>query len=409
MVGVVYALLMPEFSFGNYFLFFITISSFLITFSVIGPIVDASLLKRLASISLAVLTVEAAIGVVQAVVAYSRSGTFGGSTGDAVCGTIALVPVPATGGNVMFAILVSSLFLFVLAASEKKATRPRLAAYAIVLLAWLLASAVHTLVFFGMAVVLAGLLGVKRANSAGPRSRPRGRGRAGCLAATGTVILVAGLAFLFIPGNISRLPTVARETLDIREGGASPKAVATYLTLSELPRDVPLQPLIGIGPGQYSSRASLIRSGEYLRRGQMELFPEYLGSYADRYILLLYRPMIQAGRARGSSYVPFYSWLSLYGEMGFVGVVLVLWLIYRAGTSFREGRTAMFARMPLLMLVLLLYVCLLGFHKNYWEWSQAVFPAFLILKLGHVYLQKEQRPGTEDRASVGKTGSPVST
>ena len=43
------------------------------------------------------------------------------------------------------------------------------------------------------------------------------------------------------------------------------------------------------------------------------------------------------------------------------------------------------------LLVLLIYIALLGFQDNYWEWSQAIFPAVLILRLGWLYLLNERQ------------------
>ena len=38
-------------------------------------------------------------------------------------------------------------------------------------------------------------------------------------------------------------------------------------------------------------------------------------------------------------------------------------------------------------IALLLYIALLGLHDNYWEFTQAIFPGVLLLKLCYDYLE----------------------
>jgi hypothetical protein len=42
-------------------------------------------------------------------------------------------------------------------------------------------------------------------------------------------------------------------------------------------------------------------------------------------------------------------------------------------------------------LILLFYLFFLGFQDNYWEYTQAIFPAFLVLKLGYCHLSLQNK------------------
>jgi hypothetical protein len=45
--------------------------------------------------------------------------------------------------------------------------------------------------------------------------------------------------------------------------------------------------------------------------------------------------------------------------------------------------------MNLFMMTLMLYIVMLGFQNVYWEYTQAIFPAILGMKLSYDYLRKE--------------------
>lgn len=176
-----------------------------------------------------------------------------------------------------------------------------------------------------------------------------------------------------------------------------------------LPEHVPWQPLIGLGPGQYSSRASLIRSGQYLQGGRL-LLPDHAHPLAERYILSEWRGFVEMSRT-SSTFFPFYSWLTVYGEFGLIGLTVVMLLIMLALSVFRRARSTEFPRLHLAMTILLLYVALLGLQDNYWELTQAILPAMLILRIGYDYLARCYRnleypaPTVRpERSAVGQGG-----
>lgn len=389
-LGVFYYLALPEFSFINYFLFLLTISSALIWFIDFSPILNDRFIRKLSSIILPVLSFEALYGIAQGLVSYLRSGSFDFSSGDNVRGTIEpSFTAQGLGGNVMFVILLSSLFIFALGISRLRFTRIRIFIYGLVIFAWLIASVLHTILFFGVAVLVAILL-IKMPRRDRQRSRRLSRFRTAVLVLT---VCLAILLPILLPKNLATLPNFISYTTDIREDAYSEKARAIFYTIFRLPQDFELQPIIGIGPGQYSSRASLIRTGEYLKGSGIPL-PNYTSSATGKYIMPLWASFLKRPGG-GSTYFPFSSWMSLYGEMGVFGMIAVLYAIFRVSFKLRKWNSKEYPGLNLALLVLLFYIAFLGLQDNYWEFTQAIFPAFLTLTIGYQYLQKTYREERE--------------
>jgi hypothetical protein len=54
--------------------------------------------------------------------------------------------------------------------------------------------------------------------------------------------------------------------------------------------------------------------------------------------------------------------------------------------------------------VLILYLALLGLQDNYWEFTQAILPALILLKLGYDYLNNEHN--AQRQASIAANHIP---
>lgn len=383
-IGILYLLALPEFSFTNYFLFLVTASSVLIWFFDFSPILTPDLIRKLTPIILSVLLFEAFYGIAQGIATGIRYRSLDTSIGDAVRGTIEpAFFTPSLGGNVIYVILISTLLIFALGISRLRFTKIRIFVYGIVCFAWLIASVLHSILFFGAAVLVATLL-IKK-----PR-RNRQASRKLLVLRNSILVLVLCLGILLpivLPSNFKTIPGFLSYNLDIREDAYSEKSRATYATIFKLPQDLTLQPLIGVGPGQYSSRAALIRTGQYIQGSSVPL-PQYTSNLTSKYILTLWQSaLLKPGH--GSSYFPFYSWMSLYGEMGIVGILIAIYSILRITINLRNWNSEDFPGLNLTLIVLLFYIAFLGLQDNYWEFTQAVCPAFLTLTLGYQYLKKE--------------------
>ena len=198
-LGLAYYLIVPEFSFINYGLVIVTLSSFLVLCCDLRFIVTPTVLRWLSTITLVMLAFEALYGILQGLVGASRNRSFDVANGDIVRGTIEPNFQPAiSGGNMIFAILLSSLLLFVLATGSGRRSWLRIAACALVVLAWLLASVLHTVIFLGGATVVA--LAVQLGTRARPHAMPlRNRRRR-----AGFIALGLGFVLLLTPHKLCR-------------------------------------------------------------------------------------------------------------------------------------------------------------------------------------------------------------
>ena len=91
----------------------------------------------------------------------------------------------------------------------------------------------------------------------------------------------------------------------------------------------------------------------------------------------------------GSTYFPFFSWLSLYGEFGFVGCGLLLLLIIFFCKRLVENVNQNNFILILGLLIVVIYIFLLGVQDNYWEWSQFILPIVLFSKAIYYVVMKD--------------------
>jgi len=387
-MGGVYFLLYDDFSFGNFYFFLITGASLLILLYDFRGLITEHLIYKIVQFTSIIIVFEACFGLTQVVTGFSTTGTFDSNTGDFVKGTIepSFFSNIGTGSNQMFAILMSIFLLLVFIFSQNW-SKKRTLLIGIVVLSFVMASVMHAIIFLIVAIFLAIIfkvifgINLKKLFVISRRWR--------VLMILFTVVFIIGiLVSIFLPRNLATIDIYLKQTLNFSAESHSPKTVATYLSIYNLPQDEPLQSFIGLGLGQYSSRAALIRSGEYLSIGA--LLPTYVTPYLEAYILPLWRKFMEI-YASGSTYFPFYSWLSLYGETGWLGVLFVIGLLFVVARKILKHESVIFPYMQIGLLILMFYIALLGFQDNYWEWTQAVFPAFLIFRLGTQYLFNERK------------------
>jgi hypothetical protein len=143
---------------------------------------------------------------------------------------------------------------------------------------------------------------------------------------------------------------------------------------------------VGLGPGQFSSRASLIASGLYLGGANDPQAPPFLTPQATRlaadYCLSLLIAYADQGEVIGSTHQPFFSVLSVYTELGAFGLVLVGWVVVRiVRRARRRAATDPTTRYRSVLFVAgVVFVALLGLQENYWEVPQAILIGLLLLR-----------------------------
>lgn len=377
-VGVAYYLILPEFSFANHYLWLLTMSAFLILFIDFREVASYSFIQKLRPIITAILFFESILGIIQGIVAILIKGNLDADTGDLVRGTLELgFEQNTTASNPIFAILITSLFLFLISTQTRFSWIDTIC-YLTFACAWILASVLHVYIYLSIAVVLATSLYMFRDVR---RS----------IFMT-TLFIGIGFALWFymlpilMPNNVSHLSDHASKLIDVSETSKSLKSRVTYNTIFDLPQSIAVQPLIGLGPGQYSSRAALMASGYYLNGGFVY---RYMSEMSYRYIIQPYT--LIRGTAFSSTHFPFYSWLSIYGEFGLLGLTVVMSYLTYFVFFILKNRIVTFPTLNASLLCMIFFICLLGFQDNYWEFTQAMTPIVIFIVILRDFIKVESR------------------
>jgi hypothetical protein len=312
---------------------------------------------------------EACAGLIQGTYGALKSGTFDSANGDIVQGTI----YPFLRGDGAFAnpMFSASMILLMLALlTDTSRNRANYLALCLGIVSVIVASVLHQLVFlFG---ALAGSYIIIR-----PKI-PFSRGFLPMAALLGLIpILVIGL----LSQNLGSFG----ETIGQFSRGESPRRIILDTVLFDMHREYPLMPVIGVGPGQFSSRAALINSGYYLGSplGAREVSFFIRGEVAAplaKYLLPLW--IATAGNVfYGSTQKPYFSWLSVYSELGAVGLLFILVVAcIIARRTIRSRRIGIAGMLQFGLLAAILFTLFLGAQENYFEVPQALLPGFIILK-----------------------------
>lgn len=359
----------------------VTYSSFAVVVAIpSGRIAGGDLSSRMVGLVRWVLVAEALLGLVQAVYGYRQTGTFDLANGDYVEGTIhpALEP-ELSFSNPMFATNMAFILIALLprALMRKRDAALVLGGGAVLILA----SVVHVLLFLATALVIAYVV-----------YRPRIGRRPVAVAAVLAIVGASWLAWSLLRTNLGHVPRFAQLML----AGEYPRAVVVERMMTEAPDEYSMMPVLGLGPGQFGSRAALIATGMYfggvVNPRPLALVPTGMSEPFRRYALDQWLAA-SANPAFGSTHQPFFSWLSVYAEFGAVGfgalVVLVVALVFRIRGAVRADgdriqATAVGAGV--------IFLFLLGLQENYWEIPQAILPGLMLLKTLYADLLHGYRP-----------------
>ena len=365
----VYGLINPKFQFGNAVVAFVTWAGLIILLMIPAGEFNSPIPRhKLERFAWKVLLVEAVWGIVQGVYGYTRTGSFDLANGDYVEGTIhpALQPELAYS-NVMFAINIALLLLFLLPSVWRHPRVSHIIIYALGTLAFVMASVVHAILFLLAAGGVSAFLVWGR--------RPRFSRLVGSAVAFS---IIGVLAWILLPTNLGTARSFGLQILR----GEVPKSVSVITALRDMPGDYPYLPFIGLGPGQYASRAGLISTGLYFgglnKPRTYSFLPNRLTEAQEKYLLPLWTWQ-ESNPFWGSTQKPYFSWLAIYTEFGMIGwsvVMLVSFLFMKRILSIpRDQELEKFV-----LLAALGFMFLLGFQENNWEIPQAWFSGLLFLK-----------------------------
>lgn len=364
---LLHGIIQPRFSFTAAALSLITYGPLIYLLAVPSSMLrwDSDIKDRFKRIAAWLLVFQSLVGIAQGLWMYSVTGTFLGSTGDAVEGTIHL-PLGASGtfSNPIFAANIAFLLILLLP-GVVSGERSRLSLSAVMLggLAFVMASVVHVLLFLALSLAVGAVPTLLR-------SRLRTKLRWVLAASAASYVVLA-----LIGPNLLTISTFGR----MLAGGELPRAEVWHSVITEVPQEYPYVPLIGLGSGQFSSRAGMVSSGAYAAHGGLELSAQ--PSEAQRRFLLDAYARSLEGHPFGSTGQPLSSWLSVYSEFGaLVTTALLGWGSVVAGQRVKRLIQAGHSADAWSFLSASTLFLLLGFQENYWETAQAVMVGLVIIK-----------------------------
>lgn len=335
--------------------------------------VDDALFQRILNVVAWYVIVQAVIGLLQLAATGNP---------DAVTGTLGLLDFHTgaiTIAQVYFGFLILGMVLFLMLDARTLLTKIGIAAGMIAAAA---SQSGHQCIFFVAALALWAILQTRRV---------------AVMLAVGT--LAAGLFVLVLvlyPATIDHSRQWYAKTVD---NPGSPKRLALEgagAILSD-----PKNLFLGTGFGQYSSRAALITSGEFLSvplphvvTGQSDYYRQYLVPGMDIFE--------QQGEGSAIS-KPYFSGLSVLVEFGLVlSLVVVAALAWNLVRALRmmyspHPRMAQAGMLACTGITFLLLCCLV---ENYVEFPQAVFVPYLLYVVGVSWARQTSDPHGSERDAL---------
>jgi hypothetical protein len=377
-----YILLYPDLILQNALLSVITYSSlFLVIVIPTRYLASSRLYFKIAKILLIMIAIQSFIGAIQVTYGFSLRGSFDTNTGDHIEGTIDLalpqkpgLETPMFAINMAFSLIALLPYILV----QKNIWSILIFLFGTVILVF--SSVVHVLLLFLIAMMFSFFI----YQPINLRSR-----RAWITAVFFVIMLlvIVLLMYKFIPSNLNKVP-IQYERVIRQE---NPKTILLMRLLQEIPMEYPLLPFVGLGPGQFSSRASLIASGYYLGGLQNPQPPPFLqpvlSPALNRYVLDLWFGLRNWPGSAGSTLRPFSSWLSVYSEFGLIGcigiVLLFFGILIHVKYQVRNNAEKIIA-FSIGSGVGLLF--LLGIQENYWEVPQAILVGCMTMKVLYAIL-----------------------
>ncbi len=372
-----YKLYQPDFVLENGIIAFLTYSAIITMFAVPTRfLVNRALLARMLNIMLIVALVEGTLGIIQAVYAFQISGSFDFSNGDFVEGTLhPQLAAEQTFSNPMFASLMAITVIF-LVSQYSLTRRSGKTAILVGIISFVLASVVHATLFLLLAIIMAYFF-----------YRPGilfgGRLIRGRYAAIAFLVVIVFMIFRFQSANLQKIVPLAADLL----AQDFPKTAVMVRFYTEVPDEYPSAPYVGLGPGQYTSRASLIGTGQFFGgpfSGRKSPVP--IGSESKPFNVYVRDLWIQALTVKawggGTTALPHSSWNSILSEFGLIGFLVVVgFVISYLGKVKRFATTHEEKILAFSFGACTIFIFLLGFQENFWEIPQAILIGLLLLKV----------------------------
>lgn len=272
----------------------------------------------------------------------------------------------------------------------------------LLLIGWILPSAIYTLIMGFLVIVLFFVVQGSFRSIFTLKIQPT------IFYASLAGILIAGIFAYTQKENVGYMVESLKQVYttvinkDIKQ--AARKVIYFRETITSLPLEYPYVPFIGVGPGNYSSRSAWLVSGEYLEN-QPSYIPVTPSKIAQDYNISLWsRKHISAEYLGGGSITntPFSTWFSIFSEMGLLALlfmVMIMVTLYQSFGYTQRNAEDMFSRnLALGLKMALLYLVLLFFVDNLFEWPMVmaqffVFAAVLLRRIENKMKETKSRIG----------------
>ncbi len=324
---------------------------FVVLCETFGRTIDASTFEKFAKVCAWFIIFQSVVGVFQFVATGNA---------DAVCGTLGLldgVRQSITIAQVYFTFIIFAMILFLVPLMNQRFFSVAISSGVLICL---LAQSGHQTIFLIVTLVACGLSRISRL---------------GTLVRTVAAAAVMSLLMLqFYPNTIWLAHEWYGKVMDPTN---SPKrsVVEGAITVLDNPKNL----LIGTGLGQYSSRAALIASDEYLSlrlpqilTGRSDYFKDYIHPSLELF------NEIGEGSAMAK---PYMSAISLPVELGLVITFVLLTVICRCvfwSARIMLGSDGELGWLGFAMSVGIIFFVLCCFIENYAEFTQAIFVPFIL-------------------------------
>ncbi len=377
-----YYIIEEQFILQNAFIFFVTYGSFLFLLTI--PVNVALHKKNYESYIVVIriaVAVEATLGLTQVILYVIRTGAnFDSSTGDIAQGTLNLFSFLDPGANFNNQLYTNNLLILLIFLTPHAIVK-RKGIWICVLgfLAILMASVWHLFIAFLVAFIIIVLY----------FSRTFLKLSVNRIVIGMFLICAVTLAIAFQPRNF----ILVRHYYNVITTFKSPKAKVTINSLVDLPKEAPWVYFIGLGPGQYSSRAGLIGTGKYfgdfINPKKMPVIKPAVSTPFKNHVYPLWEEVSLNPLYYGNSTMarPFYSILSVMIEFGYIIfaiLVLLMFRLIRRIKNFYERaiyeKDYLKAFYAISCAVVCLFLVIISFFENYLEVAQAIFIGLLLIK-----------------------------
>jgi hypothetical protein len=313
--------------------------------------IDDRLFRKFVTVASWFVIIQSLIGIAQFAV---------GGNPDMVCGTFGLFDFLTGGVTITQVFFTFTIFGMILLLLVGPLTSLSIVAIFLGLVTCALAHSGHQTIFF---IGSLAVLGISRV------SRPT------------TTLLTAAVAGILFFAMLTAYPRTIEGTQDwfdkVIYHSDSPKRMAVDGGITTLSSTKNLA--LGTGLGQYSSRAALITSNQYLGVS-LPSFMVGVSSNHAKYIVPASRVFKDVGEGSAIS-KPYFSWLSFLVELGVIQFSFLVGIIgYAFAQNWRLMQTPIgsVARIGFIANVGILFFVLCCTIENYAEFPQATFIPFLL-------------------------------